>query len=94
VLLAGSGPPTDLAIGSGWVADPAGERGIGTSAQLGLPCGRESELFVARSIVYESGFETAFVSEPTKILCDPDPPERPANYRRIQQVPRRRNGTS
>jgi len=79
-----AGAPTDLHTASGWVAQ-GGEVAVANGTSSTVPCSAASSVWVANSLVFDSGFETAFVSAPQQVACDPTLATHPDNFKIIKK---------
>lgn len=82
--IVGTSEPTNLNRASGgWTC--GAEIPIGQPATQAVPpCGSTQLLYLATSLVFEGGFETAYVSEDTKISCGLTA-DRPSNNKLIKK---------
>ncbi len=82
----GAGQPGNRDRASGWTAAPTGEIAIDQdSPPLTVSCSQSTSVYVAMSLVFESGFETAHVSQQVRIACDPTLSDRPGNFKLIKR---------
>lgn len=69
----------------GWIAASLAERPLGSTESLTLPCSGESAIWVATSLVFDSGFEGAHLSQnSTKVECSPNLTTKPNQFRLIK----------
>lgn len=86
-----AGLPTDRTATAGWscgIEVPIGQ----DAAPMTVPCGPNTSVYLAHVLVFEGGFETAYVSQDTRVPCDPTLSDRPDNPRKpikTRTVPQR-----
>lgn len=60
---------------------------LDTVSSATAPCGG-GQVYVANALVFKDGFESAFVSEPRQVSCDPTLSDRPSNFKVIKKPAR------
>ncbi len=84
----GLGEPGDRSRGAGWTCGNV-VSGAGTPTSVDVPCGGPSRsVYLATSLVFDSGFETSFVGQHVRIPCDPTLSDRPGNFKLIKKPTR------
>lgn len=80
-----SGAPADRARSAGWVLEGAEVPLAQDAPPLTKSCLAGESVYVARSLVFDSGFETAHVSQSVRVPCDPSLADRPGNFKIIKK---------